>query len=75
VTVRQAADRLEVSAATVYALLASGKLRHYRIGNGRGVVRISEGHIADYLQKAEPVAKQPPAPARGPRGLKHLHVN
>ena len=45
--VREAATILEVSVATIYSLVASGKLRHYRIGNGRGVVRISEEHIAN----------------------------
>jgi excisionase family DNA binding protein len=74
VNVRQAADRLEVSVATVYGLVASGKLKHYRIGNGRGVVRISDEHIAEFLNKAEPKRLQdPPPPA--PRRLKHLRLS
>ena len=35
-TVRQAADRLEISPSLVYSLIQGGKLRYARIGNGRG---------------------------------------
>jgi excisionase family DNA binding protein len=73
-TVKQAAARLEVSVATTYGLIASGKLRCYRIGNGRGVVRIADEHIAEFLQASAPAAKQLPSPPP-PRQitLKHLH--
>jgi excisionase family DNA binding protein len=74
VTVRQAAERLEVSPQLVYALIAAGKLRCVRIGLGRGAIRILDEHIADYLARAEPVVKQPPAPAPQRRiKLKHLN--
>jgi excisionase family DNA binding protein len=53
VTVKQAAIRLEVSPSLVYGLIGSGKLRYCRIGNGRGVIRISEEHLAAYLTEAE----------------------
>jgi excisionase family DNA binding protein len=72
--VKDVAARLQVSTATIYGLLASGKLRHYRIGNGRGVMRISEEHLAEYLRGAEPRPKQPIAPSPLPR-LKHLHLS
>jgi len=39
-TVREAAGRLGVSSKTIYALVAAGKLRHQRVGNGRGAIRI-----------------------------------
>jgi excisionase family DNA binding protein len=45
--------RLEVSVSTVYALIATGMLRCYRIGVGRGCIRITDEHIADYLKKVE----------------------
>ena len=72
--VREAAQRLDVSQATVYALVASGKLRCHRVGLGRGCIRISEEHLAEYLKGAEPIVVQapPPAPARKAR-LRHLH--
>jgi excisionase family DNA binding protein len=63
VNVRQAATRLEVSQATVYALVAAGKLKCYRVGLGRGCIRISEEHIADYLEKAEAKVTVPSAHA------------
>jgi excisionase family DNA binding protein len=72
VTVKQTATRLEVSMATVYGLVASGKLKHYRIGNGRGVIRIAEEHLAAFLERAEPRAV-PPALASRVR-LKHLRL-
>jgi excisionase family DNA binding protein len=72
VTVRQAAQRLEVSASTVYALVASGKLRCSRIGLGRGVIRISEDQLNDYLLSAEP-SPPPTTPVR-PMKLKHLRL-
>ena len=70
-TVRQAAQRLEVSVSTVYALVASGKLRCSRIGLGRGVIRISEEHLAEYLKGAEPVIAPAPLTTR-PVRLKHI---
>jgi excisionase family DNA binding protein len=72
--VREAAAKLEVSPATVYALVAAGKLRHIRVGLGRGAIRILDEHIADYLRAAEPVTKAVPAPAPARQiKLKHLH--
>ncbi|MGO9597012.1 MAG: helix-turn-helix domain-containing protein [Isosphaeraceae bacterium] len=73
-TVKQAAERLEVSQATVYALVAAGKLRCVRVGLGRGTIGIMEEHIAEYLLKAEPVVRQAPASASG-RQIKLKHLN
>ena len=39
-TVKQAAARLNVSTDTVYQLCEAGKLKHQRVGNGRGTIRI-----------------------------------
>jgi excisionase family DNA binding protein len=71
VTVRQVALRLEVCNSTIYALVASGKLRCSRIGLGRGVIRISEEQLVEYLKGAEPFIAPAPPPARQIR-LKHL---
>lgn len=68
--VRDAAERLEVSPATVYALVSSGKLKCYRIGTGRGCIRFSQQHIDDYLRGAESTITVAPPPRR--RKLKHL---
>lgn len=69
--VKSVAERLQCSPATVYALIASGKLRHYRIGTGRGAIRVSEDQIAEFLSGAE--AKSTAAPPR-PVKLKHLQL-
>jgi excisionase family DNA binding protein len=71
-TVKEAAIRLEVSPATVYAMVASGRLRCYRVGNGRGAIRINEEQLAEYLRAAEPVPAQAPAPRVR---LKHLRLS
>src|SRR5262245_61962687 len=73
VTVKQAAIRLEVSAATIYALVASGKLRCVRVGVGRGTIRILAEHIDSFLSAAEP-ARRPQAPALVPRPVRLKHI-
>jgi excisionase family DNA binding protein len=72
VRVKEAAARLDVSPATVYGLVAAGKLRCHRVGLGRGCIRISEDHLGEFLAGAEPVAKAP-APVRQFRP-KHLRL-
>lgn len=71
-TVKQAAQQLQVCSGSVYGLLLAGKLKCYRIGSGRGVYRISDEHLREYLAAAERgvVAEKSP-PARRV-GLKHL---
>ena len=74
-TPKAVAERLGVSQATIYGLIAAGKLKHCRIGLKRGVIRVSETHLEEFLSGAEPVHKEPPAsvPARRVK-LKHLHA-
>jgi excisionase family DNA binding protein len=52
-TVKQAAQLLEISSGTVYALCAAGHLRHSRVGLGRGKIAISEEAINEYLKRNE----------------------
>jgi excisionase family DNA binding protein len=61
--VKEVAERLEVSADTVYALIQSRKLRCIRVGVGRGTIRITEEHLAEFMAGAEQGPK-PAAPAR-----------
>lgn len=49
-TVREAARRLEVSAATVYALCAERKLAHLRVGTGRGTIRIRVEDLVAFVE-------------------------
>jgi excisionase family DNA binding protein len=73
VTVKQVAERLEVSASTVYGLVAARKIGHYRVGLGRGAIRIGETHIVAFLSGAEPGRRQESATTTVPR-LKHIKV-
>ncbi len=70
--VKQAAARLEVSMSTVYGLVASGKLRCYRIGNGRGTIRIDGSQIETFLSGAE--SNPRPEPTLHLPRLKHLRL-
>ncbi len=47
-TVKQAADRLGVSARTVYDLVECGRLKCQRIGKGRGTIRIRPADLDAY---------------------------
>ena len=47
-TVEEVAKRWGVSVRTVGDLVRNGQLGCFRPGNGRGVIRISEEHIAEY---------------------------
>ena len=50
-TVKQVAERLQVSQGTIYAAINEGKLKAYRFGNrGRGTLRVTEAALQDYLQ-------------------------
>lgn len=71
-TVQEAADRLKVSESTIYALVKAGRLRSHRVGLGRGVIRISDSAIVDYLATtvSEP-ASEGSNLSRRPR-LKHI---
>jgi excisionase family DNA binding protein len=60
-TVRETAKRLEVSQSTIYALVAAGRLRCVRHGLKRGVIRITEQQLADYMDGAQPKVEAPRA--------------
>lgn len=69
-TVRQTAERLGVSPATVYQLCSARRIRHERHGLGRGTIRIPEDAIEEYHRSVTvlPLA----APPRNGRRFKHL---
>ena len=54
--VRVVAELLDVSVATVYRAIESGRLRALRIGTGRGAVRVPESALAEYVQTCERAA-------------------
>ena len=56
-TVKQASNLLNISPATIYALVAEGRIRAHRFGLKRGTIRISEEALRLYQEEArvEPV--------------------
>ena len=50
-TVKEAAFLLRLSIASVYALCSAKKLRHQRVGVGRGKILIPSDAVDEYLAK------------------------
>ncbi len=48
-TVAEVADKLRLSEDAVYGLLARGDLRGVRIGNGRGLWRVTRQALGEFL--------------------------
>ena len=74
-TVKDVAQRLNVSPSCVYQLVETGKIPHHRIGVGRGAIRFTEDDIADYLNRnrSQPVSNGQPRTATRPK-LKHIKL-
>jgi excisionase family DNA binding protein len=72
-TIRDVAERLNVSPGCVYTLVAQREIAHIRIGVGRGTIRVREEDLmrflADRAREARTVAVPPPQ-----LKLKHLHL-
>jgi excisionase family DNA binding protein len=77
-SVKQAAERLGVSRTLVYSFVATRRLRHIRLGLGRGVIRIPPDALEEFerecLVEASEPAATPPAPTPRVR-LKHLKLD
>lgn len=74
-TVKEVAQRLNVSQSCIYQLVETGKIPHHRIGTGRGAIRFSEANIESFLcdsQHHSCVGQATPRPAR--QKLKHLEL-
>lgn len=72
-TVKEAAVRLGVSAATVYQLCAARRIRHERHGLGRGTIKIPDDALDEYRRSVTVEAEVAimPRPA-GARRYRHL---
>jgi excisionase family DNA binding protein len=74
-SVAEAARELGVSTSTVYGLCGRKRLRHERIGLGRGTIRIPQDGLEEYrgsvTVRVEQGAAPKPTPAPKVR-LKHL---
>ncbi|MBI1311744.1 helix-turn-helix domain-containing protein [bacterium] len=74
-TVKDVAQRLNVSQSCIYQLVETGKIPHHRIGVGRGAIRFTEDDITEYLQNAreQPASGGSPRPLTRPK-LKHIRL-
>lgn len=71
-TVKEAAALLRLSPASVYALCAAEKLRHQRVGVGRGKILIPADAIQEYFARStvNSTDGSPQASAGEQKGLK-----
>lgn len=71
--IHEVAERLRISQACAYALVEAKELAHYRIGVGRGTIRVSEQQLSEYLERKK--VEQGKATAQAPPvQLRHLAV-
>ena len=61
--VRRAAEQLRLSVGAVYELCRRGLLAHYRIGIGRGAIRIRQFDLSAFLGNCRRNEKEPRRPA------------
>ncbi|MCE9530573.1 MAG: helix-turn-helix domain-containing protein [Planctomycetes bacterium] len=77
-TIKQAAEKLGVSAGLVYGLCAAGKIRHERFGLGRGTIRIPDEAMDEFRQGCtkETAASVPTTskPIRSTQQFRHLKL-
>ena len=52
-TVAEVKNRLRCSLSNVYNLIEAGELRCYRVGKGKGGIRVSERQLQDFLDSRE----------------------
>jgi excisionase family DNA binding protein len=67
-TIKEVAEILRVSRATLYALCAQGKLPHIRVGTGRGAIRIRDEDLTAFIESCEVQSLRKNAVS----GLKHI---
>ena len=63
-TVKQAAERLELSLWSTYTLIQSGKLGHQRLGPRNGKIIVTDRHIEQYRTSCERRGAIPSCPRR-----------
>lgn len=67
-TVKQVAERLNVTRSCVYAVLAARKIRFVRLGRRRGTIRIREEELQRFIQE-NTVPRRRKSARRCPTGL------
>lgn len=76
-TIKQVAERLQISANTVYRLVQKGRISSFRIGENEGAIRVSEEDLASFIEscRQEQRCVEPrtrPLPATK---LKHIRLS
>jgi excisionase family DNA binding protein len=61
-TIKRAAEILNVSPGLVYALCAHGRIHHERYGIGRGTIRIREEAILEFQAQSRATPHRPAPP-------------
>ena len=69
-TVKDAAEQLNVSPNTIYALVSNHRLACNRIGLGRGAIRIAQNDLDAFVQSS----KSSGAPESIPRSSRLKHI-
>jgi excisionase family DNA binding protein len=74
-TVPEVAGYLRVSRSLVYQLTESGRLPTYRVGMGRGAVRVSKEDLSRYVESCKhETGETVVRPPRRREKLRHLKV-
>jgi excisionase family DNA binding protein len=50
-TVKQTAKFLNISASCVYRLCITGKMTHYKFGDGQGAIRINRTELQEFIER------------------------
>lgn len=58
-TVKEASEALSCSGSFLYARIADGSLKHYRLGKGQGGIRVSDEQLQEFLKEREKGGEQP----------------
>ncbi len=77
-TVKEVANFLRLSLAETYRLVNTKSLTHFRVGPGRGAIRISEQDVMAFLenrrQGRDLISREVFAPRQNSKPLKHIQV-
>ena len=75
-SVQEVAKLLGISSSLVYALVQKNRLPTYRIGTGRGAIRIADDDLREFLRRSrteiEPTAKKKRKQSSRRKPLRHL---
>ena len=73
-TVKEVAQLLSISAQAVYQFCTKKKLRHLRLGIGRGTLRIPASALEEFIAQSTVQADAPSEPKAPLAKLKHLKL-